>query len=243
VQSPRAIPNPETTMLDLYAWPTPNGYKISIMLEEIGLPYNVVPVNIGAGEQFAPDFLKISPNNRMPAIVDHDAPGGSISVFESGAILMYLAEKSGRFWPTEIHARYRVAEWLMWQMAGLGPMLGQAGHFRNYAPEKLPYAIDRYTNEAKRLLGILDKQLTGKDYIVGDYSIADMASYPWTLAYRWLDIQADEFPHMVRWQATMAVRPAVAKGMDLLADKRRPPGSMDEKQREILYGKTQFQRR
>lgn len=230
-------------MLDLYAWPTPNAYKISIMLEEIGLPYNVIPVNIGAGEQFAPDFLKISPNNRMPAIVDRDAQGGSLSVFESGAILLYLAEKSGRFWPSEAHARYKVAEWLMWQMGGLGPMLGQAGHFRNYAPEKIPYAIDRYTNEAKRLLGVLDGQLTGKEYVAGDYSIADMANYPWTLAVKWLEIPVEEFPNMTRWQATMAARPAVVKGMELLAEKRRPPAPMDEKQREILYGKTQYGRR
>jgi len=230
-------------MLDLYAWPTPNGYKISIMLEEIGLPYNVIPVNIGAGEQFTPEFLRISPNNRMPAIVDHDAPGGPVSVFESGAILMYLAEKSGRFWPREVHARYKVAEWLMWQMGGLGPMLGQAGHFRNYAPEKIPYAIDRYTNEAKRLFGILDKQLRGKDHVAGEYSIADMASYPWTLAVKWLEIPLEEFPDMARWQAAMEARPAVARGMQLLADRRRPPGAMDEKQRDILFGKTQFQRR
>ena len=230
-------------MLDLYAWPTPNAFKVSIMLEEIGHPYNVIPVNIGAGEQFAPDFLKISPNNRMPAIVDHDTLGGPLSVFESGAILMYLAEKSGKFWPTELHARYQVAQWVMWQMAGLGPMLGQAGHFRNYAPEKLTYAIDRYTNEARRLFGILDKQLCGRDYVAGDYSIADMASYPWTLAVKWLEIPADDFPDMIRWQERMAARPAVKRGMELLADKRRAAGPMDEKARDILFGKKQFERR
>jgi GST-like protein len=231
-------------MLDLYAWPTPNGYKISIMLEEAGLPYNVVPVDIGAGEQFAPGFLAISPNNRMPAIVDHDAPGGPLSIFESGAILMYLAEKTGKFWPKEIHARYKVAEWLMWQMAGLGPMLGQAGHFRNYAAEKLAYPIERYTNEARRLFGVLDKQLRGRDYVADDYSIADMAAYPWSLSGKWLEIPAEEFPDVTAWQARMAARPAVERGMQLLADKRRPPAQMlDAKARDILFGKTQFERR
>jgi GST-like protein len=231
-------------MLDLYAWPTPNGFKISIMLEEIELPYRVIPVNIGAGEQFAPDFLKISPNNRMPAIVDHDAPGGPLSVFESGAILMYLAEKSGKFWPSQVHERYKVAEWLMWQMGGLGPMLGQAGHFRRVAPPPQPYAIERYTNEARRLLGVLDKQLTDKEYIAGAYSIADMASYPWSLSYKFLEIPIEELPNLARWQATMAARPAVAKGMTLLAEKRQAqPAQIDEKTREILYGKKQFEQR
>jgi GST-like protein len=213
------------------------------MLEEIGIPYTVIPVDIGAGEQFAPAFLKISPNNRMPAIVDHDVVGGPLSVFESGAILMYLAEKSGRFWPLEVHKRYKVAEWLMWQMGGLGPMLGQAGHFRTAAPEKLAYPIERYTNEAKRLLRVLDKQLADKDYIAGDYSIADMACYPWSLSAQRLEIPLDEIPNVVRWQGIMAARPAVAKGMALLAEKRRPPGPIDEKAREILYGKTQFDAR
>jgi GST-like protein len=232
-------------MLDLYAWPTPNGYKISIMLEETGTPYRVIPVNLGAGEQFAPDFLKISPNNRMPAIVDHDAAGGPISIFESGAILMYLAEKTGQFWPTEPHARYKVAEWLMWQMAGFGPMLGQAGHFKRAAPEPIPYAIERYTNEARRLFGILDTQLADREYIADDYAIADMACYPWSMAYKYLELPMDDFPHVTRWQATMAARPAVARGMELLADKRPagPPPKIDEKTRDILYGKTQFERR
>ncbi len=231
-------------MLDLYAWPTPNAYKVSIMLEETGVPYHVVPVNIGAGEQFEPAFLKISPNNRMPAIVDHDAIGGPISIFESGAILMYLAEKTGQFWPLEPHQRYKVAEWVMWQMAGLGPMLGQAGHFRRAAPEKIPYAIDRYTNEAKRLFGVLDRQLAEKEFIAGKYSIADMMSYPWTLAAAYLELSTDEFPNVMRWQATMAARPAVERGMALLADKRQAPTEkMDEKTREILYGKKQFERR
>jgi GST-like protein len=231
-------------MIDLYAWPTPNAYKVSIMLEETGLPYTVIPVNIMAGEQFEPSFLKISPNNRMPAIVDHDAVGGPLSVFESGAILMYLAEKTGRFWPLEQHQRFQVAEWVMWQMAGLGPMLGQAGHFRMAAPEKIPYAVERYTNEAKRLFRVLNTQLERKDYIAGAYSIADMMSYPWSLGATWLEIPLDDMPDLVRWQATMAARPAVQRGMELLAEKRQArPAQMDEKTREILYGKTQFEKR
>jgi GST-like protein len=231
-------------MIDLYAWPTPNAYKVSIMLEETGLPYNVVPVNIAAGEQFEPSFLKISPNNRMPAIVDNDVVGGLISVFESGAILMYLAEKTGQFWPLEPHQRYKVAEWVMWQMGGLGPMLGQAGHFKMAAPETIPYAVERYTNEAKRLYRVLDTQLDGKDYIAGQYSIADMMSYPWSLASTWLEIPVDEYANVARWQATMAARPAVARGMALMADKQhvRPP-KLDDKAREILYGKKQFEKR
>jgi GST-like protein len=225
-------------MLDLYAWPTPNAHKVSIMLEEIGLPYNVIPVNIGAGEQFEPSFLKISPNNRMPAIVDHDAPGGPVSIFESGAILMYLAEKSGQFWPTEVHKRYDVAQWVMWQMGGLGPMLRQANHFKYVAPEPMPYAVDRYVNETKRLFGILDHRLTDRDYIAGDYSIADMASYSWSTIFTRLDIAIEEFPALQRWQSRMAERPAVKRGMALLADKRQTsPQPVDEKTREILYGK------
>jgi GST-like protein len=231
-------------MIDLYAWPTPNAYKVSIMLEETGLPYTVIPVNIMAGEQFEPSFLKISPNNRMPAIVDHDVVGGPLSVFESGAILMYLAEKTGQFWPLEPHQRYQVAEWVMWQMAGLGPMLGQAGHFKMAAPEKIPYAVERYTNEAKRLFRVLDTQLEGKEFIAGQYSIADMMSYPWSLSAERLEIPLDEVPNVVRWQAAMAERPAVKRGMELLADKRQTrPAQMDEKTREILYGKKQFEKR
>lgn len=231
-------------MLDLYAWPTPNAYKVSILLEEIGLPYDVIPIDISAGEQFAPEFLRISPNNRMPAIVDHDVPGGPVSVFESGAILMYLAEKSGRFWPTEIHSRYDVTQWVMWQMSGLGPMLGQAFHFRNYAPEKLPYAIERYANEARRLFAVLDHRLSDRDWIAGDYSIADMACYAWTLIAPHLDIAADEFPALRRWQTRTGDRPAVQRGMELLAEKRpSTPPQMDEKAREILFGKQQFKHR
>jgi GST-like protein len=170
-------------MIDLYYWPTPNGHKITIFLEETGLEYKVVPINIRKGEQFAPEFLKISPNNRMPAIVDSDGPGGKpFSLFESGAILLYLAEKTGKLMPSETRARYRVVEWLMFQMANVGPMLGQAGHFRNAAPEKIPYAIERYTNESRRLFNVLDKRLAEASYVAGDYSIADIATYPWVVA-------------------------------------------------------------
>lgn len=231
-------------MLDLYAWPTPNAHKVAIMLEEIALPYTVIPVDIRTGEQFAPDFLKISPNNRMPAIVDHDAPGGPLAIFESGAILLYLAEKSGRFWPSDVHQRYEVAQWLMWQMGGLGPMLGQANHFKHAAPEQLPYAIERYANEAKRLFGVLDTRLKDRDFIAGDYSIADMASYSWTTIFTRLDIAIEDYPAMRRWQERMAARPAVERGMALLNEKKQSAAQpMDDKTREILFGKTQHQRR
>jgi len=233
-------------MIDLHYAPTPNGWKISIMLEELGLPYTVKPVNIRAGEQFAPEFLAISPNNRIPAIVDHaPADGGApFSAFETGAILIYLAEKTGRLLPTDLRGRSTTIQWVMWQMAGLGPMLGQAGHFRMAAPEKIPYAVERYTNEGKRLLRVLDRQLEGKEFIAGEYSIADMMSYPWSLGAAWLEIPLDEMPNLVRWQATMAERPAVKRGMELLADKRQArPAQMDEKTREVLYGKKQFENR
>jgi GST-like protein len=179
----------------------------------------------------------------MPAIVDHEAPGGPLSIFESGAILMYLAEKTGRFWPVQVHERYKVAEWVMWQMGGLGPMLGQAGHFTNYAPGKIPYAIERYTNEAKRLLGVLNRQLAGNDFIAGEYSIADMACYGWALAAERLGVPAEDIPNVIRWRDAMGARPAVERGMELLAEKRRAPGPMDEKTREIMFGKKQFEKR
>src|SRR6185437_14024002 len=170
-------------MIDVYYWPTPNGHKVTIFLEEVGLPYKVIPINIGKGEQFAPEFLKISPNNRMPAIVDHGGPDGApIALFESGAILLYLAEKTGKLMPSEMRARYRVIEWLMFQMAGVGPMFGQAGHFRNAAPEKIPYAIERYTKETHRLADVMNKRLGETAFLGGDYSIADIASYPWVVA-------------------------------------------------------------
>ena len=203
-------------MIDLHFAATPNGWKITIMLEECGLPYAIKPVNIGAGEQFRPEFLAISPNNRIPAIVDHDPPGGGapVSVFETGAILLYLAEKTGRFLPIDLRARMRTIEWLMWQMAGLGPMLGQNGHFRLYAPEKLPYAVDRYGREADRLYGVLDRQLAHTDaYVAGDdYSIADIACFPWIITHKAQGIDMSQFPHVARWFADIRQRPAVIAG-------------------------------
>src|SRR5258706_9014554 len=197
-------------MIDFYYWPTPNGFKITIMLEECGVPYKIVPVNIGTGEQFKPDFLKISPNNRMPAIVDHEPPGGGepVSVFESGAILQYLAEKTGKFLPKDLRGKYEVLQWLFWQMGGLGPMAGQNHHFGQYAPEKIPYAIERYVKETNRLYGVLDKRLADRPFILGDYSIADMASYPWVVPYERQGQNLDDFPHLKRWVNEIAERPA-----------------------------------
>ena len=230
-------------MIDLYFWPTPNGYKVSIMLEEIGMPYNVIPVDISKGDQFKPEFLEISPNNKMPAIIDHDGPGGHpYSLFESGAILMYLAEKSGQLMPAETRARYRVIQWLMFQMGGIGPMLGQAHHFRRYAPEPIQYAIDRYTNEARRLYNVVDKQLGRSQYVAGDYSIADIAIYPWLIPHKWQGIELEEFPNVKRWFDAIAARPAVQRGVAVLAD-RLKRGPMDEKAREVLFGKQQYEKR
>ncbi len=220
-------------MIDLHYWPTPNGKKISIMLEEVGLEYKVIPVNIGRGEQFRPEFLAISPNNRMPAIVDHDPPGGGppISIFESGAILIYLADKTGKLLPKELRPRTETMSWLMWQMAGLGPMLGQAAHFRNYAKEKIPYAIDRYTNEAHRLLGVMNGRLRDRDYLAGDYSIADVACWPWVNPAM---LPLDEFPRVKRWHEAIGARPAVKKGAAVGEDLRSGPP--DDKAKEILFG-------
>ncbi len=230
-------------MLDLYAWPTPNAYKISIMLEEIGRPYRVIPVDIQRGDQFKPEFLKISPNNKMPAIVDHDAPDGKpLAIFESGAILMYLAETSGRFMPKNLRGRYKVIEWLMFQMGGVGPMLGQAHHFRQYAPEKLDYAINRYTNEAKRLYGVIDRRLGEAEHLAGDYSIADMAVFPWLRSYDRQGQKLEDFPNLKLWFEKIGARPAVKKGLELLADKRRT-GPMDDKAKETLFGATQYAKR
>src|SRR5262245_59210504 len=195
----RSIPEGRSViMIDLYYWPTPNGWKITIMLEETGLPYRIVPVNIGRGEQFKPEFLAISPNNRMPAIVDHEPPGGGapVSVFESGAILMYLAEKTGKLMPADLRGRYEVIQWLMWQMGGLGPMAGQAHHFRGYAPEPIPYAIERYTNEANRLYGVMNKRLVDRPYLAGDYSIADIASWPSVVPFERQGQKMEDFPNL-----------------------------------------------
>ena len=203
-------------MIELYTWTTPNGRKPAIMLEEVGLPYSVHPIHIGKDEQFAPDFLKISPNNKIPAIVDPDGPDGEpISVFESGAILIYLAEKTGRLLPSDPRARIRTLEWLMFQMASIGPMLGQAGHFIRFAPEKVPYGIKRYTDETLRLLGVMDRRLSEAAYLAGDYSIADIATYPWILATKPMEIDLAPFANLRRWLDAIAARPAVIKGMDV----------------------------
>src|SRR3989338_2186939 len=211
-------------MIDLYTWPTPNGHKVHIMLEETGLPYKVIPIDINKGDQFDPAFLKISPNNKMPAMVDPDGPGGKpYAMFESGAILMYLAEKTGKFMPAETAARYRVIQWLMFQMGGVGPMLGQAHHFRQYAPEKIAYAIDRYTREAGRLYGVLDRRLGATDYVAGNYSIADMAIMPWLRSHENQGQKLEDFPNVKRWFEAVNARPAVQRGLEGLADRRRPP--------------------
>jgi GSH-dependent disulfide-bond oxidoreductase len=200
--------------IELYTWTTPNGRKISIALEEMGLEYAVHPINITKDEQFAPDFLKISPNNKIPAIVDPEGPDGKpISVFESGAILIYLADKTGKFMPKDARTRYDALQWLMWQMGGFGPMLGQAHHFRRFAKEQVPYAIERYTNETRRLYGVLDKHLNEAEYLAGDYSIADMATFPWAARHEWHGIALEDFPSVKRWYDVVAARPAVQKGM------------------------------
>ncbi|GLK68032.1 glutathione S-transferase N-terminal domain-containing protein [Hansschlegelia plantiphila] len=226
-----------TPPIELHYWPTPNGWKIAIMLEECGLPYQVRPVNIGKGEQFEPSFLKISPNNKMPAIVDPDGPGGQpISVFESGAILQYLGRKTGRFYPSEERARVEVEEWLFWQMGGFGPMLGQVHHFRNYAPEKIPYAIDRYVNEAHRLYGVLDTRLKGREFICGDYSIADMAVIGWAKLWDKQGQDIAEFPDVARWLETMLARPAVARGLAIKVDAPTLDLANDKDAQKMLFG-------
>jgi GST-like protein len=200
--------------IELYTWSTPNGRKISIALEELGLDYWVHPINITKNEQFAPDYLKISPNNKIPAIVDPQGPDGeALALFESGAILLYLAEKTGRLLPAAARARYEALQWLMWQMGGFGPMLGQAHHFRRFAKEQIPYAIDRYSNEARRLYGVLDNRLGQADFVAGDYGIADIAIFPWAARHEWQGIALEEFPNVKRWYDAIAARPAVQKGM------------------------------
>lgn len=201
-------------MIDLYYWGTPNGHKITIALEEMGLEYQLFPINISEDDQFQPDFLKISPNNKIPAIVDQNGPQGEpISVFESGAILQYLDRKTGLFYPSDEQQRVEVEQWLMWQMGGLGPMLGQNHHFNRFAKEKIPYAIDRYVNESKRLYGVLEKQLIGQDYVAGEYSIADMAIFPWLRRYEWQDIALDDFPNVQAYMQRMNDRPAVQRAL------------------------------
>lgn len=227
-------------MIDLYYWPTPNGHKVSIMLEETGLAYRVKPINILKGEQFDPAFLKISPNNRMPAIVDDDGPGGAtVRLFESGAILIYLAEKTGRFLPADPVPRYQTIQWLMFQMGGVGPMFGQAGHFLHYAPEKVSYGIDRYLKETHRLYGVLDKRLGEAAYLADDYSIADMATYPWIRIYPFHEIDLDAYPNVKRWKAAIDARPAVVRGVAVLAEDEKLGNPTDEA-REALFGTKQF---
>lgn len=227
-------------MIDLYYWTTPNAHKVTLFLEETAVPYRVVPINIGKGEQFAPEFLAIAPNNRIPAIVDHEpADGGApISIFESGAILLYLADKTGQFMPTTARGRAEIQQWLFWQMGGLGPMAGQNHHFRNYAPEKIPYAIDRYVNETNRLYGVLNKRLADRLFVAGDdYSIADMASYPWILP----DAQGQDmaqFPNLKRWHATIKARPATVRAYDIVQSINPNPGIRTEEERRILFGQT-----
>jgi GST-like protein len=230
-------------MIDLHAWPTPNGFKVSIFLEEAGTPYQVIPVDIGNGDQFKPEFLAISPNNRMPAIVDHEPKGGGspISVFESGAILCYLGEKTGQFFPQDTRKKVAVLEWLFWQMGGVGPMFGQLGHFTRYAPEKIPYAIERYTNEAMRLAKVLDKRLGDVEFVAGsEYTIADMAIFPW-VRYPALKEAFEPLTNLSRWLAALEARPAVRRGLDLLKD-RRNPAPLSQEARDNLFGKKQFGR-
>jgi GSH-dependent disulfide-bond oxidoreductase len=229
--------------IDVHSWATPNGHKVHIMLEECGLPYRALPVNIGAGEQFRPEFLAISPNNKIPAIRDPDGPdGGPIRLFESGAILLYLAAKTGRFLPQDVRGRYEVLQWLMFQMGGVGPMLGQNHHFRLYAPERIPYAIDRYTNEARRLYGVIDRRLASSAWIGGaDYSIADMAIWPWLRNWKNQGVDLADHPHVARWFAEIEARPAVQRAVQVLAHLRKP--AHDAASRDALFGATQYAKR
>jgi GST-like protein len=230
-------------MIEVFSWATPNGHKVHIMLEECGLPYKAIPVNIGAGDQFRPEFLAISPNNKIPALVDPQGPDGRpISLFESGAILVYLAAKTGRYMPASDREKYEVLQWLMFQMGGVGPMLGQTHHFRLYAPEKIDYAIDRYSNEAKRLYGVIERRLSQSPWLGGkEYSIADIATFPWLRGWQNQGIALDDFPNLKAWFEKVEQRPAVQRGVKVLADLRRP--ITDDKAREVLFGKTQYERR
>jgi len=221
--------------IDVYYWPTPNGWKVTILLEELGVPYNIIPINIGKGEQFKPEFLKLSPNNRMPAIVDHEplGGGGPLTIFESGAILEYLAEKYGQFMPKEPRGKYEVLQWLYWQMANLGPNSGQANHFRHYAPEKIAYGINRYTDEVNRLYGVMNTRLADREYLAGAYSIADMASWPWVVPYERMGQNLNDFPHMKRWFDTMKARPGVDRGYAVGSELRQ---EMSEEAKKVLFG-------
>ena len=234
-------------MIKVYSWPTPNGHKVHVMLEEcgfrLGRDWEAIPVNIGTGEQFKPEFLKISPNNKIPALVDPNGPDGKpISVFESGAILLYLAAKTGKFLPKSDRQKFEVLQWLMFQMGGVGPMLGQNHHFRLYAPEKIDYAINRYTNEAKRIYGVIDRQLASNKFVAGNqYSIADMAIFPWLRNWANQGVVLDDYPHLKAWFNKLAERPAVQRGVQVLADLRKP--LTDDKSRAMLFGTAQYQKR
>jgi len=230
-------------MIILYSWPTPNGHKVHIMLEECGLPYQLTPVDISSGEQFSPEFIQISPNNKIPAMVDTDGPDGQpISLFESGAILIYLAGKTGKFLGNTVREKYMTLEWLMFQMGGFGPMLGQAHHFRNYAPVPIPYAIDRYTNEAKRLYGVINKRLAQSPYLAGaEYTIADIATFPWARSWKNQGINLADYPHAKRWFDKIDARAAVERGVSVLADRHKPLTTPEAK--EVLFGAAQYKRR
>jgi GST-like protein len=237
-RSPVAAPRPAPPPIDLYYWPTPNGFKISIMLEECRLAYRMIPVNIAKGEQFKPEFLAISPNNRMPAIVDRDGPGGRpISVFESGAILQYLGRKTGRFYPRAERGRVEVEQWLYWQMANLGPKAGEANHFRHYAAaEQQHYAIERFTNEVNRIFGVMNRRLADRTFLAGKYSIADMACVGWVRLYKRLGQDLDDFPHLKRWFETLLARPAVDRGIHLRVEEAKSVDVQDPKVRATLFG-------
>lgn len=228
-----------TAPIEVYYWPTPNGYKVTIMLEELGVPYDISYINIGKGEQFAPAFLKIAPNNRMPAIIDPEGPDGApISIFESGAILQYLGRKYGQFYPADERRRVEVDQWLFWQMGGLGPMAGQAHHFRDYAPEKIAYGIDRYTNEVNRLYGVMSRRLADREYLAGDYSIADMACVGWVRSYEKQGQDLNDFPHLKRWFETLMARPAVERGIAVGQEERARQANLaeDKEAQKILFG-------
>ncbi len=228
-------------MIEVWSWPTPNGHKVHIALEELGLEYKVIPVNIGAGDQFKPEFLSITPNHRIPAIVDPDGPGGQkLEIFESGAILIYLAEKAGALIPADPQGRYACLQWLMWQMGGVGPMFGQWNHFSAYAPEKLPYAIERYTNEVNRLYRVAEKRLAQSEFFAGsEYSIADISIYPWARTPERRGVDLAGLPNLKRWLDAMAARPAVQRGVEVLSERQRK-GQITDAEREVMFGKTQF---
>lgn len=221
--------------IDVYYWPTPNGWKVTILLEELDAPYNIIPINIGKGEQFKPEFLKVSPNNRMPALVDHEPLGGGepLSIFESGAMMEYIAEKHGKFLPKDARGKYEVLQWVYWQMANLGPNSGQANHFRHYAPEKIAYGINRYTDEVNRLYGVMDTRLADREYLAGEYSIADMASWPWIVPYERVGQDLNDFPHLKRWFEALKARPAVDRGYKVGQELRQ---EMSDEAKKVLFG-------